>query len=163
MLKLLLILIATIILTGCKPNLPKPGSMQTSLPATSQSQVNYIASFAIFTNGTLRIFTDPKYHNRSADVFLQSQNPNVIQVRKAGITWGDFFQTLPLKLTSTCLTTGTGQTFCSNQQGTLKFYLNGTLAKNFLETEIKNGDGALITFGNETEVEIAKQLKQISQ
>lgn len=126
-------------------------------------QINYQAEFKIYTNGTLRDFSSSKYHNQSQDVYITSENPNIIYVKKNGITWDDFFKTLPspMKLSNNCLITGTGQEFCTNENGLLKFFLNGQLDKNFLYKEIKSGDKALITYGNESEKEIQTQLKTL--
>lgn len=126
-----------------------------------EEKIDYRASFAIFTNGTFRDFSSSKYHNQSKDVFTQSDNPNIIYVKKKGITWNDFFKTLPMGLSKDCLTTGTGQKFCTNEDGSLKFYLNGKRDDNVLSKEIKNGDQALITYGNESEEEIKEQFQKI--
>lgn len=122
--------------------------------------VNEQASFAIFTNRTFRVFTASMYHNLSEDVFIESKNPNIIQIRKS-VTWNDFFKTLPFKLTKDCLTTGTGQTFCNGQNGTLKFYLNGQSDPDALDKLINQGDKLLISFGNETDSQIQTQLEKI--
>ena len=127
----------------------------------TEKLVDYKASFAIFTNGTFRIFIAPMYHNQSSDVFIQSDNPNIVHVKKAGIIWDDFFKTLPMKLTKECLITGTGETFCSGQSEKLKFYLNGIKEDNLLDKIINLGDQILISFGSESEVELQKQLQQI--
>lgn len=116
------------------------------------------AYFAIFTNGTFRIFTSPMYHNLSPDAYIEANNPHTVHVKKAGITWGDFFSTLPFELRSDCLTTGTGQTFCTGDNGTLKFYINGVQDDDALSAEIKDGDKLLVTFGTESEEEIRQQL-----
>jgi len=123
--------------------------------------VNLVAGFAIFTNTTPRIFSQPMYLNQSRDVYIQSENPNIVHVKKKDVSWDDFFKTLPFELTKTCLTTGTKQTFCGGQGGSLKFYLNGVLTPDFLSREIQNGDRLLITFGNENESEIQNQLNQV--
>lgn len=123
----------------------------------------YQAAFAIFTNGTFRVFTQAMYHNRSTGVFIEAPNPNIVQVNKDGITWGDFFNTLPFKLTSQCLTTGTGETFCEGKNGRLRFYLNGFKTDNLLDLLINPGDQALITFGNENDAQIQNQILQIPQ
>jgi len=127
--------------------------LNENLPAEEildTEEVSKKAAFAIFTNGTFRIFTDSKYHNLSEDVYLEASNPNIIHVKKIGITYNDFFQTLPMNLTRDCLITGTGQTFCNGENGQLKFYLNGgERVDDLLEKEIKNGDRALISFGDE--------------
>lgn len=126
-----------------------------------EEKANYKASFIIFTNGTLRDFSEPKYHNRSEGVFITAENPTQILVKRKGITWNDFFKTLPapMKLTKDCLYTGTGQEFCNGEAGSLKFFLNGVRDENFLSREIQNGDKALISYGNETESQLQAQLR----
>lgn len=124
-------------------------------------EVNIKASFLIFTNGTKRDFSASRYHNLTDYVYLVTENPTTIHAKKKGVTWGDFFGTLPMKLTENCLTTGTGQLFCSNGFETLKFYLNGVKTEGVLGKEIKDGDKFLISYGEDNEEEIKKQLNQI--
>ena len=143
----------------------------SQLQSTSSDQVQSVdkqsfstnkqASFAIFTNGTFRNFTASMYHNLSNDVFIQKNNPNIVHVKKAGITWSDFFKTLPFSLTKDCLTTGTKEKFCSGVQGTLKFYLNGVRNEDSLSQEIEVGDKLLVTYGTESEGIIKQQLNKI--
>ena len=135
-------------------------TIDSALVVGSDKKVTKQASFAIYTNGTFRVFTNSMYHNLSDDVFIQSINPSIIQIKKEGITWDDFFKTLPFKLDPDCLTTGTGQTFCTGQAGRLKFYINGLEDENALDKIIDNGDKLLISFGNE-EAEITGQLEKI--
>lgn len=125
----------------------------------SDSTADKQASFAIFTNGTFREFSAPMYHNLSDDAFIENKNPNIIQVKKE-VTWDAFFKTLPFKLTKDCLTTGTGQTFCTGKDGSLKFYLNGQLDNEALSKTINQGDKLLVSFGNE-EAQITGQLERI--
>ena len=101
------------------------------------------------------------YHNLSENAYIESSNPNIVYVKKAGTTWNDFFSTLPFKLTSQCLTTGTKETFCTGNRGTLKFYINGEQSNNALNQEINNGDKLLVTFGNESDEVINKQMDRL--
>ncbi|HEX9817651.1 MAG TPA: hypothetical protein VGA89_02050 [Patescibacteria group bacterium] len=140
---------------------PDTTPIKQTLPTDQVEVVDYEASFIIFTNGTLRTFSTAMYHQRSEDVFLTAANPNLIQVKKEGVTWQEFFDTLPLKLTKDCLTTGTGQTFCSNDNQSLKFYLNGEFEPHLLEKVIAPGDQLLISFGDESQAEIAEQLQLV--
>lgn len=136
-------------------------TLQQPIPDQTQP-VNKQASFAIFTNGTFRAFTASMYHNLSEDVFIQAKSPNIIYIKKHGITWDDFFKTLPFSLTKDCLTTGTKETFCTNQNGTLKFYLNGVRSDDFLDRQINYDDKALITYGSEGEKQIQKQIDKLN-
>jgi len=126
-------------------------------------EVNIRAAFTIFTNGTLRIFTDSRYHNLSTDVYLQADNPNIVHIKKTGITWDLFFKTLPMQVSKECLITGTKQTFCTNENGKLYFYINGNKDNDALLREIKNGDKLLISYGNENEEIRVSQQKYIPQ
>ena len=135
-------------------------TQQQPTPIEDQT-VDRKASFAIFTNGTFRVFTASMYHNLSEDVFIQADNPNLVHVKKAGVTWNDFFSTLPFKLTTDCLITGTNETFCTGNRGTLKFYLNSERTENVLDQEIQNGDRLLVSFGTESEATLKQQLDKI--
>lgn len=138
-----------------------PTLQQEEDPETKFADIK--AAFAIFTNGTFRIFTDAKYHNLSRDVYIEPPNVNIVNVKKQGITWDDFFRTLPMKLTKDCLTTGTGQTFCTGSSGKLKFYLNGTKDPNALGKIINHVDQLLVSFGSENDEQIDRQLRQIPE
>ena len=125
--------------------------------------VDYKATLAIFTNGTFRVFTNAMYHNLSPDVFIQADNPNQVNVKKRGLTWGQFFATLPFKLSKDCLTTGTGETFCSKGANSLKFYLNGQKSDDLLQKEIKENDKVLVNFGSGSEEEIQNQHLKLNE
>ena len=117
----------------------------TSIPqlatgTTTPSPTDFIARFEIYTLGTKRVFTSSMYHNLSDDVFISATNPSQVHVKKAGTTWADFFATLPMKLTKNCLTTGTKQTFCTNNSQKLKFFINDLEDPNALDKEIQKGD-----------------------
>lgn len=150
-----------LLLTQASKFVTKTTSPESSTIANISSKADYSASFAIFTKGTFRIFTASMYHNLSKDVYIQADNPNIVYVKKKGITWNDFFKTLPLKLTKDCLTTGTKQTFCTNINEKLRFYVNGKEVVNALDNQIEAGDQLLVTYGNESEAQIQIQLQHI--
>lgn len=118
----------------------------TPTPTTQDVQVDIHASFTIITGNITRSFKAEKYHNKSPDVFIEASDPTIVHVTKKGITWDDFFKTLPMKLTKDCLITGDGETLCDGEQGFLKFYLNDLETPDLLDKEIKEGDKAVITF-----------------
>lgn len=132
------------------------------LATPSPKDINYSANFAIFTNGTFRIFTASMYHNQNPDVFIQSPSPNTVQVKKNGLTWQVFFDTLPFKMSKECLTTGTGDTFCSGKNGSLRFFLNGEENSNALSSAILENDKLLVTFGTLTDLQIENQIERLN-
>lgn len=127
-------------------NQSKTSTTPTSTPTPTivQEEVNITASFTIITDKITRSFTNPKYHNQSVDVYIQADNPSIVYVKKTGITWDDFFKTLPMKLSKDCLITGDGETLCEGQGKTLKFFLNDIETPDLLDKEIKQHDKILI-------------------
>lgn len=126
-----------------KPQTPK---VSAPTPASTPEVINITASFTIITGSITRSFKAEKYHNKSPDVYIENPDPTIVNVKKAGITWDDFFKTLPMKLTKECLITGDGETFCSGQNGNLQFFLNDIEDKNLLDKEIKQNDQILVKF-----------------
>ena len=136
-------------------------SLTPSPTLVAPKNVDYEARFAIYTNGTKRIFTNSMYHNLSKNVYLEASDPSIVHVKKDGVTWMEFFATLPFKLSKDCLTTGTNETFCITKNATLKFYLNGVKNNNLLMEKIKDSDLALISYGTESETQIKSQLNSL--
>src|SRR3989344_2956506 len=126
---------------------PTPTTFEVS-PTKTQEKVDITASFEIYTNTTKRIFTASMYHNLSEDVYITSDNPSIIHVKKAGVTWADFFATLPMKLSKDCLVTGTKQTFCTGQEGSLRFFINDQENPDALDEVINEGDFLKVTYGS---------------
>lgn len=60
-----------------------PTTIMTNL---TPKPTDFTASFEIYTNGTKRIFTDPKYHQQSSEVYLTAEMPSTIYIKKEGIT-----------------------------------------------------------------------------
>ena len=101
------------------------------------------------------------YHNLSTDVYIEDSNPNIVHIKKAGLTWDDFFKTLPMKLMRDCLMTGTGQTFCTNGTHSLKFYVNRYANADALDLKINDGDRLLVSYGTRDDALVESQLQQI--
>lgn len=128
-----------------QPQIQKRQVMQPE-PTTPKKPGEKRASFAVITDGGFRKFSAPMYHNLSPDVYIEAHYPNVIHIMKDGITWRQFFATLPMKVSETCLTTGTDETFCTNANGTITFYLNKQKVVNVLDKVIQDGDELSITY-----------------
>lgn len=159
---IIIIVLLTLIYLEFNPekNIREASITETAVTVESEP-TDYQAAFMIYTYGTQRNFSNSMYHNRSPNVYIQDENPNIINVKKTGVTWGDFFKTLPMKVADDCLTTGTGEKYCNGQGGELKFYINGTRVSTILSREIKRADTLLISYGFETPDEIKLQMELI--
>jgi len=123
-------------------------STLTETPASTitSEPTDFTASFEIYTNGTRRIFTAAMYHNQAVHVFIQNPDPSIVYVKESGITWTDFFSTLPFSLTKDCLVTGTKETYCNGEKK-LRFFLNDFEAPDALDLAIQPGDSLRVTYG----------------
>ena len=143
----------------------KPLTQEQRMESASNiGEVHLHASFLIFTNGTKRVFTDTKYHQRDTRAHLHTSTPSVIHVNLLPVTWQEFFDSLPspMKVETNCFTTGTNQKFCTEGNTTLKFFLNGQLLDpTILASTINDGDMFLISFGAENENQLQNQLNQL--
>lgn len=137
----LLLLFGIISIPYFTKNKPPVTKNSPNITAVQKTKIfePFTASFYIKTNNTKRIFTDPKYHFRSEQVYITPDDPSLIYIKSENITWNDFFKTLPppMKVTKNCIVTGTGQSFCTNNKFSLQFFLNGELSPNALDTLIK--------------------------
>lgn len=165
---ILLVLVASVYLVLLNgPSVQK--TSETISPSPTQQTQEFSASFFIITNGIQRNFSNSMYHNLSTDVFITELNPYTVYVKKRNIQWKDFFSTLPMGLSSSCLTTGTGQTFCdgdsassqSAQIQSLSFILNGKIQPNSLENTINPGDILLINFGTDSESQLLQKFQNL--
>ena len=126
---------------------PAPATQdKESTNSPIEAPSDFTAEFSITTNGTVRTFANPMYHNLSEDVYIENSNPNTVNVKRSGVSWNDFFNTLPFSLSKDCLTTGTGQTFCTNENGTLRFFINGVEDSNALDKEIQPNDNLEVIY-----------------
>jgi len=114
-------------------------SSDTTQSTPEPAFVPYNATFQIVINGETRTFTDPRYHNKSADVYIAPEGSRQVQVTvtKPDITWGNLFATLPMSVTPDCIVTGTNQTFCTNGSRRLRFYINDVETPSALTTVIE--------------------------
>lgn len=154
------------------PQNQSPQDSATAEPKASNNQLlttptpistPFKAYFAIFTSGTFRLFDNARYKNQDSKIFIDDQSINSVTVTDINTTWQYFFDTLPMKLTRDCLTTGTGQKFCNNTTSNLKFFVNGVENPNALSEIINEGDRLLVTYGSTGSATIQSQLDRLNK
>lgn len=135
---IIVVSIGYLYITKSEVTAPQSNEMTNEQSAPEQVFASYTASFQIIINGETRTFTDPRYHNKSADVYISPEGSRIVQitVTKPNITWGDLFKTLPMSVDTNCIVTGTNQTFCTNASRKLRFYINDVETPDALTTTI---------------------------
>ena len=119
------------------------------------------ANFMVFINGEEINFALPQYIVKAKEVHIEDMNGNVIHKHATGITLGYFFKTLGFKFDENCFVFDNKKEYCNEGDKTLKFYVNNERNYEYDKYEIKDLDKYLISYGNDSEEEIKKQLSSI--
>ena len=107
-------------------------------------------------------FSAPAYQIKSAWIHFEGNDGTTIHKHATGVKFGYLFETLNIELTDECYKfPDRSRSFCSQDENTLKFYINGQKVDSVLDYETQDGDKILITFGSETPEEIESQLLEL--
>jgi len=119
------------------------------------------ASISVIIFGDEFDFTKPQFQVQSPFVHLENSNGYVIHRHSKDVTIGYLFETLNLGLLPDCFVSHDGTKFCTNEDSTLKFYINEKKVDDLRDYLIFEGDLILISYGYERPEEIAEQLEEL--
>ncbi len=119
------------------------------------------ADFKVYINGEFLDFAKEKYMIKAKEVHIEDMNGIKIHKHTSGITLEYFFKTLGFEFNKECFVLDGGESYCNENNKTIKFYVNGKRNHKYGDYKIKDGDKYLISYGNETEEEIQKQLESV--
>jgi len=109
-------------------------------------------------------FSSPAYQIKSSWIHFEGADGNTIHRHSSGVTMGYLFETLGLTLTDECYVFKSQQgerDFCTDDNFSLKFYINHQQVDSILEHIGQEGDKVLISYGNETPDEIEEYLQEL--
>ena len=115
----------------------------------------------------VRIFNDkfdfavPSYQIKSSWIHFEESDGTTIHRHASGVTLGYLFDSLNIGIDSECYSFPDGRQFCTNEDYSLKYYLNHQLVNDINDYVIQDDDRILITFGNETPEQIEEQLIEL--
>ena len=115
----------------------------------------------------VRIFADkfdfsaPTYQIKSSWIHFEESDGTTIHRHASGVMLGYLFETMNIGIDSKCYVFPDGRQFCTNEDYSLKYYLNHQLVNDINDHVIQDGDRILITFGNETPEQIEEQLAEL--
>jgi len=105
--------------------------------------------------------TKPNFQLQSSFIHLENSDGYVIHRHSKDATFGYFFETLNLRLLSDCILFNDRTKFCSNEDYTLKFYINEKKVDDLRNYLIFDGDFILISYGPENQEKVADQLEEL--
>lgn len=144
---------------------PEPTLDQDSLfapPGHVLGDAHEHASILVKIFGDRFDFSHPDFQVRSSWIHFEGLDGNTIHRHSKGIPLGYLFDTLNLKLTSDCFVFVNGREFCTNQDYSLKFYINGMQVDDIRDYVISQGDRILISYGAEDSKEIQEQFDELN-
>ena len=106
-------------------------------------------------------FSVPAYQVKSPWIHFEAGDGNTVHRHSSGVALGYLFQSLKIKLTDQCYGFPDGRQFCTNENYSLKFYINHAPVPSITDYVIKNNDRILISYGIENKTQIDAQLAEL--
>ena len=106
-------------------------------------------------------FSAPSYQIKSSWIHFEGNDGTTIHKHATGVKLGYLFDTLGLGLDDQCFEFKDGRSFCTNEDYSLRFFINGEEVSDVREYEIVEDDKILISYGAETPEELESQLLEL--
>lgn len=107
-------------------------------------------------------FSAPAYQIKSSWIHFEGNDGTTIHKHATGVPLGYLFDSLNIGLTDQCYEfPDRSRSFCTQDENTLKFFINGEKVNSIRDYEGTEGDKILISFGSETPEEIESQLLEL--
>ncbi len=119
------------------------------------------ASISIMIHDDPYDMTLEKFQLTSPYIHLENYNGHVIHRHSEHVKLGFLFKTLKIGLDQDCIVLEDKREFCTNDEFSLKFYINGKKVQDIRDYLIFDGDLILISYGAESEEQIKAQLKAL--
>lgn len=122
------------------------------------------AVLVIFLEGKpMEVFHQPKYQLVDDRVHFEDGDGFTVHTHARSVTLRYFFETLKMRFSYESLVLDDGRSFVPQDNKTLKLYVNRLVNTQYENYVIKDRDRILISFGNDDQTEIARQLDYVDQ
>ena len=115
----------------------------------------------------VRIFGDkfdfavPSYQIKNSWIHFEDSDGTTIHRHSSGVTLGYLFNSMGFTVNDECFAFPDGREFCTNEDYSLKYYINHKSVGNIYDYVLEDDDRILISFGPETPEEIEEQLIEL--
>ena len=106
-------------------------------------------------------FSATTYQIKSSWIHFEESDGNTIHRHSSGVTLDYLFGTLGLDIDEDCYIFGDGRQFCTNEDYSLKYFINGDSVNDINDYVVQDDDRILISYGGETEAQITDQLNEV--
>ena len=106
-------------------------------------------------------FSSPAYQIKNKYIHFENHDGNTVHRHASGVAMGFLFKTLQIGLSDDCYIFPDKREFCTNDQYSLKFFINHKQVPSILDYVLQDGDRILISYGNENSTQIEEQLARV--
>ena len=107
-------------------------------------------------------FTTPNYQVKTPWIHFENQDGDTIHRHSTGVELEFLFNSMNIAVDDNCFVFPDGRQFCTNEDYSLKFYVNEQLVKDLRKYVVQEDDRILITYGNEDQLAIDSQLAELN-
>lgn len=119
------------------------------------------ADIKVYISGQSIDFSQRKYQLAARFIHFEDGIGDVVHVHATSLALGHLFKSLGMDFNNNCILFEKNN-YCNENDKKLKFYVNGKENNEFANYVIKDLDKYLISYGDENESEIQKQLSSIT-
>lgn len=106
-------------------------------------------------------FSSPAFQVKNRYIHFENSNGDTIHRHASGVPLGFLFNTLNIGLADECYIFPDRREFCTNDDYSLKFFINHQKVPTILDFVLEDGDRILISYGNENSTQIDEQLARV--
>ena len=115
----------------------------------------------------VRIFGDkfdfgvPSYQIKSSWIHFEESDGTTIHRHSSGVNLEYLFESLNIGIDDECFNFPDGRQFCTNEDYSIKYFINHEMVDDIRDYVIKDDDRILISYGSESQEEIEEQLLEL--
>ncbi len=106
-------------------------------------------------------FSAPAYQIKSSWIHFEGRDGSTIHKHATGVTLQFLFDSLLLGLDEKCFVFQDGRSFCTNEDYTLRLFINGESVPDIRDYEVMEEDRVLVLYGGQTSEEIDAALLKL--
>ena len=107
-------------------------------------------------------FSTPNYQVKTSWIHFENQDGDTIHRHSTGVELEFLFNSMNIAVDDKCFIFPDGRQFCTNEDYSLKFYVNQQKVDDIRTYIVQEEDRILITYGNESQEQIDKQLAELN-
>ncbi len=106
-------------------------------------------------------FSGPSFQIKSPWIHFEGRDGSTIHKHATGVTLEYLFDSLSIGLDDQCYVFPDGKAFCTQEDYTLNFFINGEQVSDIKDHEVMEGDRILVVYGGETPEELDAYVLQL--